>query len=101
MLPGQNLWFIYADGMFLGIGEMHSLEQGIIVSSNIASKLYEGCILELDAFWGLDAFEVMVVGCDQGIAHKVKLKKMATRSHQHACLVRAAYTCFHDYFGES
>lgn len=101
MLPGQNLWFIYAGGVFIGIGEMHSMEQGILVSSNIASKLYEGCILDLDAFWGLDAFEVMLVRCEQGAVHKLIIKKITKRTHQYTGLARAAYNCIHDFFGDS
>lgn len=69
LTTASELWFIYMDNIFMGIGEMAVLSNGLSVNVNIASVVPVGTTIQIESVigaesWIMEVTEVMEVTQD-------------------------------------
>lgn len=83
-----ELWFIYIGHIFIGIGEMAILSNGLAVNANIASAVPVGTIMQIESVIGSDSWEVEVTEITEDIQYLLKLSKRGNATRTFSLLPR-------------
>jgi hypothetical protein len=65
VVTADELWFIYIDKIFVGIGRMAVLNNGMSVNANIASAVPVGTIMQIESVIGTESWIVEVTEVTQ------------------------------------
>jgi hypothetical protein len=83
-----ELWFIYIDRVFVGIGEMAVLNNGMMVNANIASAVPVGTVMQIESVIGTESWTVEVMEATQDITWLLKLSKRGNAERSFSILPR-------------